>query len=107
MELTVSPRSFATASKRWCSSSLSLSVMTRSLDVTQDRIADIFWLVNVLVLVSLSACAGWARSGRLVDQPCLHVGVRPASDAAGNWAVTVQVTTDWPARCRRRADAGD
>lgn len=32
---------------------------------------------------------------RIVDKPCLHVGVRPHSDALGDAAVTIQVTTCW------------
>ena len=52
----------------------------------------------------LTACSTWARSGSLVRDPCLHVGVRPGSDAVGDYALTVQVTTDWPARCAPAQD---
>jgi hypothetical protein len=49
----------------------------------------------VLALVMLAHCSGWMRTGRLVDGRCIHVGLRPASDAIGEWAVTVQVAADW------------
>jgi hypothetical protein len=45
------------------------------------------------------ACETWSQTGRLVNEPCLHVGVRPASDSVGDGVITVQVTTDWPFRC--------
>jgi hypothetical protein len=48
----------------------------------------------VIAALLLSSCATWASTGRVVNDPCLHVGVRPASDAVGDYAVTVQVTTD-------------
>ena len=35
------------------------------------------------------------RPWRLIDEPCLHVGLRPASDGAGA-AVTVQISTCGP-----------
>jgi hypothetical protein len=52
-----------------------------------------------------ASCATWARTGRIINDPCIHVGVRPASDGLGDYAVTVQITTDWPARCYA-TDAG-
>jgi hypothetical protein len=45
----------------------------------------------------LAACSTWAQTGRVVDGRCVHVGVRPASDGLGDYALTVQVTTDAPA----------
>ncbi len=54
---------------------------------------------GALALLLLAGCAGWANSGRLVDGRCWHVGARPASDGAGDYALTVQVSTDAPV-CR-------
>lgn len=57
------------------------------------------WLPAAILLVgAANACATWATSGSLYRGRCTHVGVRPASDAIGDYAVTVQVTTDAP-RC--------
>lgn len=60
------------------------------------------WRAAVLAL-PLLCCGTWTQTGRLVDDPCVHVGVRPATDLSGA-AVTLQVTTDWPGKCYR--DAG-
>ena len=45
-------------------------------------------------------CSTWLATGSLYRSPCVHVGARPASDGLGDGAVTVQVSTDWPA-CRQ------
>jgi hypothetical protein len=50
--------------------------------------------VVVTAALLLSSCATWASTGSVYREPCLHIGVRPASDAVGDYAVTVQVTTD-------------
>lgn len=52
------------------------------------------WRVAVISL-TLSACATWAASGSLYRDRCTHVGVRP-TDPSDSYALTVQVTTDWP-----------
>src|SRR5579864_7319509 len=57
------------------------------------------WRAAVLALPLLLCCATWTQTGRLVDDPCVHVGVRPASDGFGDVATTFQVTTDWPQKC--------
>lgn len=47
-----------------------------------------------------AATSGWFQTGRIVDEPAVHVGVRPAAecDPEGglNWAVgaTVQITVN-------------
>lgn len=63
------------------------------------------WRAAFLAL-PLMCCATWTKTGRVVNDPCVHVGVRPASDGLGDFAVTVQVTTDWPRRCVVPKDAG-
>jgi hypothetical protein len=63
------------------------------------------WRAALLAL-SIVSCETWSRTGRVVNDPCVHVGVRPASDGAGNYALTVQITTDLPATCERK-DAGN
>jgi hypothetical protein len=50
-------------------------------------------------MVILASCATWASTGRVVDGPCLHVGVRVHGDAVNEWATTLQVTTDYPLPC--------
>lgn len=57
------------------------------------------WRAVFLALPFFFACATWSNTGRIVNDPCVHVGVRPASDTVGNEAITVQVTTDWPFKC--------
>lgn len=47
-------------------------------------------------LVVLSACATWSSTGSVHRSPCTHVGVRPASDGLGDYAVTLQISTDAP-----------
>ena len=60
-------------------------------------------LAATLAVMSLVCeCSHWAATGRVVDSRCVHVGVRPASDSLDDFAITVQVTTDYPARCERR-----
>jgi hypothetical protein len=52
-------------------------------------------------------CA-WASTGRIVDGPCTHLGVRPADlamvddEAPEARGVSVRVTTDWPVCPRSR-----
>jgi hypothetical protein len=50
----------------------------------------------VLVVGWCHACASTLATGSVYRSRCVHVGVRPASDAIGDYAVTVQVTTDTP-----------
>jgi hypothetical protein len=62
-----------------------------------------------LACALLLSCATWTSTGRLVNAPCLHVGGRVHSDDLGHdYALTVQVSTEW-APCRvvypSRADA--
>jgi hypothetical protein len=64
--------------------------MTRSLALSA---------LSALLGAHLAGCAAWYASGRVLDRPCDHLGVRPASDAKENIAVTVQWSTDRPA-CR-------
>ena len=58
-----------------------------------------------LVYFGAVGCA-WASSGRIVDGPCTHVGIRPTDlsmvddEAPEAHGVSVRVTTDWPA-CTR------
>jgi hypothetical protein len=59
-------------------------------------------LAAALAIMSLVCECRWAATGRVVDSRCVHAGVRPASDSLDDFAVTVQVTTDYPARCERR-----
>ena len=61
-----------------------------------------------------ASCATWASTGsvwRGTVRGCpVHVGARPSSDAVGDWAVTLQITTEEAAPCRvvypERLDAG-
>ena len=46
-----------------------------------------------------ASCATWASTGSVWRERCTHVGVRPASDGLGDYAVTLQVSTDAPV-CR-------
>ena len=60
------------------------------------------WLpVAFLVTGAAVACSSVASSGSVYRARCLHVGVRPAGGVADDLsaAVTVQVRSDWPARC--------
>lgn len=34
-----------------------------------------------------------AWDGRILTRPCLHIGLRPHSDALGDVALTLQITT--------------
>ena len=48
----------------------------------------------------LGGCSStWSTTGSLYRSKCTHAGARPASDAIGDWAVTVQISSDWPAPC--------
>lgn len=38
----------------------------------------------------------WLTTGRLIDEPDLHLGVRPHSDDPADVAITVQVTVRTP-----------
>ena len=45
-----------------------------------------------------ASCAVWLATGSVYRDPCTHLGVRVHSDDLGrDYAVTVQVSTDWPA----------
>jgi hypothetical protein len=50
--------------------------------------------VRPLIAVALVSCSTLVSSGRIVNEPCFHLGVRPAKD--NGYAATVQITTDWP-----------
>ena len=52
-------------------------------------------LYSIALAVLVCNCSHWAATGRVVDRPCVHVGVRPAADAADEWAFTIQVTHEW------------
>lgn len=63
---------------------------------------------RVVPVFFCTGCA-WATSGRVIDHPCLHVGVRPAAecglggcDGAG---MTLRVSAYWPEPCPSRAAA--
>jgi len=55
-------------------------------------------------LLVLEGCSTWVTKGSLwrgrLGACETHVGARPASDGPSDWAMTVQVTTDYP-RCPR------
>lgn len=51
----------------------------------------------LFVIASCASCAPLASTGSVYRGRCTHVGVRPASDGAGDYALTVRVTTDAPA----------
>jgi hypothetical protein len=57
------------------------------------------WRAAVLAFLFIS-CATWTQTGRLVNDPCVHLGTRPASDGIGDYALTFQLSTDWPIPCR-------
>jgi len=59
-----------------------------------------------MALALVASCATWASTGSIDRSPCLHVGLRPASDDVGDWAVTVQVSTDAPVCREVYPDAG-
>jgi hypothetical protein len=51
-----------------------------------------------LLIVALSlvvACATWSKTGSVYRSRCIHVGIRPASDGIGDYAMTLQVSTEW------------
>jgi hypothetical protein len=43
-----------------------------------------------------ASCAVWLATGSVYRSPCTHLGVRGHSDDWRDYAVTVQVSTDWP-----------
>ena len=51
------------------------------------------------VILAVGACTTWATTGSVYRSPCTHVGVRPASDGLGDYAATVQISSDAPV-CR-------
>ena len=55
--------------------------------------------ITRLLPLLLASCAWW-QTGRVIDGPCTHLGVRPATDLSGV-AVTVQVAHDL-GPCARR-----
>ncbi len=58
---------------------------------------------SLAILAALWAigCSTWLATGSLYRGRCSHVGVRPSTDdLAHDWAVSAQVSTDWPA-CSR------
>jgi hypothetical protein len=59
----------------------------------------------IVLWASCSTWTQWTQTGSLYRNPCTHVGIRPASDAIDEWAVTVQVSTEW-GPCNASADAG-
>jgi hypothetical protein len=59
--------------------------------------------MKIAVLV-FASCSTLVTTGSIVREPCLHVGVRPASDGIGDYAATIQVSFDAP--CTTRPDAG-
>jgi hypothetical protein len=63
------------------------------------------WRAVFFAMPLFLACSTWTRTGRVVNEPCVHLGVRPALDGSGNYAATVQLSTDWPMQCVIR-DAG-
>jgi hypothetical protein len=52
------------------------------------------------------ACVMWTSTGSVYRDPCLHVGVRPASDGLGDYAATVQVSADPGLPCHAGKDDG-
>ena len=57
-------------------------------------------MTRALVTLVVVASCSLARTGRLVDGPCTHFGARGHGELAGA-AVTLRLTTDWPAPCAR------
>ena len=54
---------------------------------------------SLAILAALWAigCSTWLATGSVYRDPCTHLGVRVHSDDLGrDYAVTVQVSTDWP-----------
>ena len=51
-----------------------------------------------LALCWAASCGVWLATGSVYRSPCTHLGGRVHSDDLGrDYAVTVQVSTDWPA----------
>lgn len=63
----------------------------------------------LLAVVLVAGCATWRTTGRLVDGPCDHLGIRPQSDDVRDVGVTLQWSTERGAAlgpgCPARADA--
>jgi hypothetical protein len=53
-------------------------------------------MLSFVMAIIVTNCAHWAATGRIVDTRCTHVGARPASDGRDDWAMTLQITTDYP-----------
>lgn len=62
-------------------------------------------LIAVLALAHCAAWATWSSTGSLYRGPCTHVGLRPATDGIGDYAMTVQISTDGP-QCGRSLEGG-
>lgn len=63
--------------------------------------------MRLAFLLTIAACSTWTSSGSVYRGRCVHVGVRPASDGLGDYAVTAQVSTEWaPCRTVYPDDAG-
>lgn len=54
-------------------------------------------MIRLLFTVTLFTCAStWATTGSVYRGRCVHAGIRPASDAVGDYALTVQISADVP-----------
>jgi hypothetical protein len=62
-------------------------------------------IAAMLAIAWCSSCALWASTGSVYRGQCTHVGLRPASDGIGDYAVTLQVSTDAP-WCASERDGG-
>ena len=56
----------------------------------------------VVFLALFVVCATWSSTGRIVNKPCTHVGIRPVDltmvdDESDGTGVSVRVSTDAPA----------
>ena len=50
-----------------------------------------------LAICWAASCGVWLATGSVYRSPCTHLGGRVHSDDLGrDYAVTVQVSTDWP-----------
>ena len=52
------------------------------------------WLPVACIV--LGASCAWATTGSMYRGKCSHASARPASDGVGDYAATVQVSTDAP-----------
>jgi len=50
-------------------------------------------LVIIMALLQMS-CAVWLKTGSIYRTRHTHIGIRPAVDKNGDWAITLQITTD-------------